>query len=193
MFDLEKVVHFFFEAGILQKMQRTGNIFLGTGNQTVASHSFRVAIIAYVLSRILKADSYKVVITALFHDIEESRTGDLNYLQQMYVKSEDEKALMDVIKGLPVEGEIKDFIKEYEGLNTLESQIVKDADTLELILFLKEELDKGNAQAKNWIDAAKRRLITDIARDLCSYIENGHYYDWWYGIRNDWENGSKKW
>ncbi|MGB9731388.1 MULTISPECIES: HD domain-containing protein [Calditerrivibrio] len=193
MFDLEKVVNFFFETGSLQKMQRSGNIFLGTGNQTVASHSFRVAIIAYVLSRILKADSYKVVITALFHDIEESRTGDLNYLQQMYVKSEDEKALIDVIKDLPVEGEIKDFIKEYEGLNTLESKIVKDADTLELILFLKEELDKGNNQAKNWIDTAKRRLITNLAKELCLYIENGHYYDWWYSIRNDWENGSKKW
>jgi len=71
--------------------------------------------------------------------------------------------------------------------------VAKDADTIELILYLKEQLDKGNAQAQNWIDAAKRRLITNLAKDLVAAIENCKYYEWWYNLKNDWENGSKQW
>lgn len=193
MNDLNRLVNFFFETGILQNLNRSGNIFLGSGKQTVASHVFRVAIIGYVLSKIVNANSHKVLLMCLFHDIEETRTGDLNYLQQMYVKSDDEKALKDLLNGLPIKDEIETILIEYAKLETLEAKIAKDADTLELILFLKEQLDKGNSQAQNWIDSAKKRLITGIAKELCIAIENENYYNWWYNMRDDWENGSKQW
>lgn len=193
MSDINRLANFLFETGILQNLKRSGNIFLGSGEQTVASHIFRVAIIGYLLSKVMNADSYKVILMCLFHDIEESRTGDLNYLQQIYVKSDDERALKELLNGLPIEEEIESILKEYAKLETLEAKIAKDADTLELILFLKEQLDKGNSQAQNWINSAKKRLITEIAKELCIAIENGKYYNWWYNMRDDWENGSKQW
>ncbi len=193
MNDLSRLANFFFETGILQNLKRSGNIFLGSGEQTVASHIFRVVIIGYVMSKIMNADSYKVILMCLFHDIEETRTGDLNYLQQMYIKSDDERALKDLLNGLPIKDEIETILKEYAKLETLEAKIAKDADSLELILFLKEQLDKGNPQAQNWINSARKRLITETAKELCVEIENGRYYNWWYNMRNDWENGSKQW
>jgi putative hydrolase of HD superfamily len=193
MNELNSVINFFFEMGVLQHTSRSGNIFLGSGTQNVASHVFRTAIIAYSLSIMMEADAGKTVLMALFHDNEETRTGDLNYLQQMYVKSNDEKAIKDQTKGLPFGDKIIELLKEYEKRETVEAKIAKDADTLELIFYLKEEKDKGNLQAQNWIDAARKRLVTDLAKRISMEMENISYYDWWYNIRDDWENGSKKW
>ncbi|MCX8085187.1 MAG: HD domain-containing protein [Calditerrivibrio sp.] len=193
MSDIDRVVNFFFEVGILQHVRRSGNVFLGSGEQTVASHIFRTVLIGYTMAKMASADPLKVILMTLFHDVEETRTGDLNYLQQMYVKSDDERALKDLLDGLPMSDEVYSIIKEYSAAETLEAKLAKDADTLELILFLKEQMDKGNKQAENWISAAKKRLITTLAKELAISIEKTNYYDWWYGIRNDWENGTKKW
>ncbi|WP_246798615.1 HD domain-containing protein [Deferribacter autotrophicus] len=190
---MDRIVDFFFETGILQQIQRSGIPFLGSGNQTIASHVFRTTVIGYILAKMKNINPYKVVLMCLFHDIEESRTGDLNYLQQKYVKSDDIKALNDVIKDLPGNDEIASLIKEFEEGKTLEAQLAKDADTIELLLFLKENLDNGNNQAANWIKHIRKRLITDIAKELAEEILVKNYFDWWYNIDTDWSKGSKRW
>ena len=70
---------FIYEVGLLNNFKRSGFDFLGTGSQNIASHSFRASIIAYLLAKRLKADENKAVILTLFHDIPETRTGDINY------------------------------------------------------------------------------------------------------------------
>jgi putative hydrolase of HD superfamily len=190
---MRDIINFFFETGFLQNLQRSGNNFLGSGNQTVASHVFRVTIIGYTISEILSADTKEVMTMCLFHDIEESRTGDLNYLQQRYVKSDDKKALNDCIKNIPIKNQISKIINEFEQLNSLESKIAKDADTLELILYLKEEFDKGNKEASEWIFYAKKRLITDIAKKMAEEIDNVPYNEWWKKLTNEWDKGTKTW
>ncbi|MBE9594109.1 MAG: HD domain-containing protein, partial [Proteobacteria bacterium] len=45
---MRNIINFLFEIGILKKTPRSGYQFLGTGNESVAEHSFRVAVIAYL-------------------------------------------------------------------------------------------------------------------------------------------------
>ncbi|MGA1861493.1 HD domain-containing protein [Deferribacter thermophilus] len=191
--SLTKLVDFFFETGLLQQLQRSGIPFLGSGSQTVASHIFRTTLIGYSIAKLADADITKVILMCLFHDIEETRIGDLNYLQQKYVISDDKKALYDLLELLPFKEEIAKIIKEYEEQKTLEAKIAKDADTLELILFLKENLDKGNEQALFWIKNAQKRLKTSFAKKIFDIIMERKYYDWWQSIENDWTNGNKTW
>lgn len=193
MKDDGRIVNFFFEAGFLQNLQRTGIPYLGSGQQSVAEHSFRTTVIGYTLASMLGADVNKVLKMCLFHDLEEARTGDLNYLQQRYVESDDEKALKHALRGLPMESELLDVIGEFAAQETLEAKVAKDADALELIMFLKEQQDKGNEQAANWIKAAVRRLKTEKAVQLAETIMETRYYEWWYGDGNGWENGTKHW
>jgi putative hydrolase of HD superfamily len=193
MGDDSSIVKFFFEAGFLQNLQRTGIPYLGSGDQNVAAHSFRVTVIGYTMAVMLGADSSKVLKMCLFHDLEEARTGDLNYLQQKYVNSDDDKALRHALHGLPVEAEVTELISEFAEQKTLEAQIAKDADVLELIMFLKEQLDKGNEQARNWIKSALKRLKTEKGRELAVSMLETMYYEWWYGSDDEWENGSKNW
>lgn len=188
-----RIANFFFEAGMLGHMQRSGIRHLGSGEQSVASHVFRTSVIGYTLAVKSGADASKVMMMCMFHDIEETRTGDLNYLEQRYVKSDDERALRDVLAGLPIEDEVQALLKEYAEQSTEEAVLAKDADNLELITFLKEELDKGNAQAENWMRAALKRLKTDIAVKTAEAVLETMYYEWWYNLDEHWKDGSKKW
>ncbi|MDK2792151.1 MAG: hypothetical protein PWQ25_1014 [Deferribacteres bacterium] len=191
--SIQGIVNFIFEASVLQNMQRSGNVFLGSGKQTVGSHIFRTILIGFLLSKLANADTGKVMQMCLFHDIEETRTGDLNYLQQKYVKSDDRKALENAVDNLPSKDDILELVNEYEALKTIEAKLAKDADTLELLFYLKEELDKGNLQAENWINHAQKRLITDVAKKLLPGLKNTKYYDWWYNLSNEWDKGNKRW
>jgi putative hydrolase of HD superfamily len=184
---------FFYELGILQTMKRSGQDYLGSGTQSIADHIFRTAMIGFTMAKMAGCDADKVLKMCMFHDLEESRTGDLNYLQQNYVESDDEKALDHVIQGLPIEGEVNVCIDEYAAQQTQEALIAKDADTLELIFFLKEQLDKGNSQAENWINASKQRLKTDIAKEILQSAMERMYYEWWYSKDENWRRGSKNW
>jgi len=191
--SLDRLANFFFEAGMLQKMERSGNKFLGSGNASVADHSFRTAIIGFTMARRAGADAFKVMAMCMFHDLEEARTGDLNYLEQRYCQSDDKRALSDALKNLPIENEVHSLIEEYSALETMEAKIAKDADTLELIFFLKEEKDKGNQQADNWLRGTLLRLLTDEAKKLAEAAMEVMYYEWWYNLDEEWKSGSKDW
>lgn len=81
-----QIVAFIFETGLLNRFKRSGFDFLGTGNQNISSHSYRTAIISYILAERLNADSDRAVLLSLFHDIPETRTGDINYFQKHYTE-----------------------------------------------------------------------------------------------------------
>lgn len=179
--------------GALQRMPRTGHIYLGTGSMTVAEHVFRTVMIGYTLAKMENADTAKVMLMCQFHDVEEARAGDLNYLQQRYVKSDDEKALHDSMRGLPFADDIHAALAEYAAQESREAVLAKEADVLELVCMLKEELDKGNRQAENWLSHAQQRLKTETGQQLFRQIMETAYFDWWYRKDHDWENGTKQW
>lgn len=192
--DRERISNFFYEVGLLQTLRRSGQDFLGSGNQSVADHSFRVAVMGYTLGRMLGINADKVLKMCLFHDLEEARTGDLNYLQQAYVESDDEKALRHAVEGLPIERDILELIEEYAAQETPEAQAAKDADVLELLFFLKEQKDKGNQQAENWIRATEKRLKTGLARQIFEAASDIMHYEWWYNRKDEnWKRGNKNW
>ena len=70
-------------------------------------------------------------------------------------------------------------MKEYEERKSKESLIAKDADNMEWILSLKEQLDTGNSRAKSWVESAIRRLKTESAKNLAKAILETDSNDWW--------------
>ena len=183
----KNIVNFFFEAGMLSKTPRSGFQFLGTGEQSVAEHSFRVAVIGFALAKLAgDVNVFKVVRMCLFHDLPETRTGDLNYVNKHYVEARESEAIRDLASTLPFGEEIEELLTELENNNTREAQLVHDADQLELILELKEQLDLGNQYASRWIHFAKERLKTDIGKKLADQITNTDSSAWWFEGRDHW-------
>ncbi len=189
MRDIEKegIANFLFELGMLKKIQRSGYTFLGSGRESIADHSFRVAIIAHVLALISGyEDPCKVVIMALLHDVHEARTGDQNYVNKQYVKVEEERAFLDATEKLPWKELYRDYWQEYRNGNSEAARIVKDADQLDLLLELKEQKDLGNVYAKKWIEYLLKRLNTSCAKELAEAIMNSDWTDWWFKNHDDW-------
>jgi putative hydrolase of HD superfamily len=189
---MKALVNFLFEAGMLKETPRTGYQFLGSGRESVADHSFRMAIIGYILSRQEEADPLRTVLMCLFHDIHEARTGDQNYVNKQYNEVNEEKAIGDMARGLPFGEEIISLTRDYKLGESLEARISKDADQLDLILELKKQQDLGNPYAAEWLSYAVKRLITKGAKEMAGEILDTDWTDWWFEKKTElWVNAPK--
>src|SRR2546422_11260389 len=96
-------VAFLFEMGTLRHVARTWRQFGGLDFANVAEHSFRVAWIAMALAAEENADIGRVAQLALLHDLPESRTGDVNYVQRMHTVRNEDSALADTLEETSIE------------------------------------------------------------------------------------------
>jgi putative hydrolase of HD superfamily len=191
----DPVVDFLFEVGILAKTPRSWSAFLGSGQQSVAEHINRVVYIGFCLGHLNgKVDIGRIIQMCQFHDVTESRISDLNYVHQKYTESLEEKAEQDLIKSLSFGDKIGELLMEYHEKKTYESLLAKDADNLELLLSLKEQIDIGNERAKTWVSPTIGRLKTEEAKSLAEKILEIDSDHWWFGDKNDswWVNRNKK-
>lgn len=192
---MKTIIHFLFEAGMLKKTPRTGYQFLGSGEESVAEHTFRVTCIGYVLARLAQqpVDEMRLLKMCLFHDLPEARTGDHNYVNKKYVSIDEEKAIRDMTDPLPFGDEMADLIREFNGQETLEAKYASDADQLDFLLQLKESGDLGNRYAEDWIRAVFKRLQTEEAKGLAKEIVVTDSNAWWFQDKEDpwWVRGGK--
>lgn len=189
---MKPIANFLFEVGMLKRTPRSGYPFLGSGQESVAEHSFRTTIIGYILSLAHEeADTHRTVMMCLTHDLPEARTGDLNYVNKQYVEANEEKAIRDLASGLPFGKEIEDLILEYNKGQTIESKLAHDADQLDLILELKEQLDLGNKYAPEWLHFAIQRVQTEAAKEMTEAILDTDRTEWWFEKRTElWVNNN---
>src|SRR5689334_17747377 len=184
--DLKPMVNLLFEVGILAKSPRTGFHFLGSGQQSIAEHTNRVCYVGFVLAMLDgEADAGKVMQMCLLHDLAEARTGDLNYVHQKYVEADEEKAIKELLDTLDFGGDIMKVLKEYKDRKSQEAILAKDADNIEWLLSLKEQVDIGNTRAATWLPSALKRLKTPVAQALAEKIMETKSDEWWFGDQND--------
>jgi 5'-deoxynucleotidase YfbR-like HD superfamily hydrolase len=102
---MQSLVHLMNEIGMLAHIPRSGYAFLGAGKQSVAEHSHRMALVAYILARksTEPVDMAKLLLMCLLHDLPEARTGDLNYVNKRYVEANEDKVIEE-LKGINAVG-----------------------------------------------------------------------------------------
>jgi len=185
---VDRVTNFLFEVGMLKRTPRSGWHFLpGAEGESVAEHVFRMTIVAWALARLEpEIDANRVIEMALFHDLPEARTGDLNYVHQKYTEVDEARAARHQTEGLPFGAELEDLITEYREGITREAVIAHDADQLEMLLSLKERLDGGATAAEEWVPFVLKRLQTDTAKELAEKILSSHAHNWWFDRDSDW-------
>lgn len=191
---MKSIVNLLFETGMLKKTPRSGFQFLGSGCESVAEHILSTLFIAYTLCKLEEdADELKVLRICLMHDLPEARTGDMNYVNKKYVTVDEAKAVRELTAPLSFGDEIKGAITEFNEMATKESLIAHDADQLSLILELKEHGDLGNKYSAEWIEFARKRLITESAKKIANTIIDTDSTEWWFKDKSDWWiNGNRK-
>jgi len=184
---------------MLSRIPRSGFAFLGTGKQSVAEHVFRAMNIAWLLHKRMgePVEIAHLLQIVMFHDLPEARTGmpaqsldtfgtgDLNYENQKYVRVDEEKLFREMETELPYGAEIVACAREFEERQTLAARIAYDADQLEFLVTVKEELDKGNPLANDWLNIAMARLKSDAAKQLAQEIVATRSDEWWFHNKND--------
>ncbi len=129
----------------LKELKRTGWVQRNIENpESVADHSFMLAILAYVYSEKLGLDSEKAVKMALVHDICEVYSGDIadrvrdedQVVPDLQKRELERQGLKKLVSLLPEDlaKEIYELWEEFEYRKSEEAKLVKDLDKLEMCL-----------------------------------------------------------
>lgn len=183
---IERIADLFFEAGTLRKIARSHRQTLLTDDlsDNIASHSFRVALIAYFLAKLEKADPYKTLVMALFHDFEESRSGDQNWVHKRYTTVDEDQIIKDQVKDIVDDNELHQIEQEYEKRVSTEAKLAKDADYIDQILLLKEYSRAGNKEADAWLvdNQQRKKIWSKAGKKLADTVLNTEVDHWWLSL-----------
>jgi putative hydrolase of HD superfamily len=145
----------------------------------------RAAQIGYILAHLENYPNLeKISAMLVFHEMAESRTGDINRVEGRYLEKKKEQAAQEQTKPLGKIGEeILALWQEAEDDKSAAGQIAKDADMLEHSLTAKEYIEKGYKHAQNWIDNTEKGLKTEAAKKLIKQLQQTDSNSWWQGLK----------
>ncbi len=181
------IIGFAYEAGYLKRTPRTGWQFAAVPNpESVAEHSFRVGVLAYVIAAQEGGNPDRAAALGLFHDLPETRIGDIPKVAKHYVKTPTpQQVVKDQVAELPdiVARHIAELIAEHEAAKTpeatLEARCSRDADKLECLLQAREYEMAGNTELEPWITGMAAAVSTDTGKRLAAAALKLSPAIWW--------------
>ncbi len=176
------ILNFLKTAANLKKISRQGWMDkLSLDNpESVADHSYSMAIMGMVISDLQNYDSEKIIKMILLHDLAESKIGDhtpeqLNKEEKMKLEN---NAFDEIIKNLPnlIKLQYLQIWQEYQENNSPESKIVHQIDKLEMALQAQIYEKDGHSKDKleSFFESARiditdpklKELFTKIIKDM---------------------------
>lgn len=191
MTDQNHLTSFIYEAANVKRMLRTGWQRLGDNEEGVGEHSFMTAVIAYLMAREMNAKKdptravsmEKVLLMSIFHDFHEGRTGEMDKMAKRYMTRHEDKANEDIFRGF--DDVLLNLLNEYEARQSLEAQIVYEANVIAFGVECRILMEKGNTHAKEWMDANSLRVRLPESIELMTSIAQTDSQDWWKRIRDE--------
>jgi putative hydrolases of HD superfamily len=144
----------FAAAGKLKALKRRGWVKAGIlDGESVADHTFRMAIIGAYLADLMKLDPGKIMRMCLIHDIAESEIGDVTpeekSSEESHKSKEDEvaKSIFDTLPPKIRKQLLQDW-NELMGNRTNEAKLVWQIDKLEMGLTMKDYMRSSGDKKK---------------------------------------------
>lgn len=175
----------------LKNLDRTGWSLRGLAPRTesVAAHSFGVAVTAMILADHLVAQGIQVDVSrvlrmALLHDWSEARIGDMPRTAAQYFGSDARRsaelaAFEDIVEESEASAELyRGLYADYEQRSSLEARLVKAADVIDLLVEVLA-LEKAGAKGLDefWdvahygdfqLEGPARDVVTEMVKELLS-------------------------
>jgi putative hydrolase of HD superfamily len=173
----------FLEAGKLKRLPRMGWLLRGIKNpESVADHTYRVALITLVLADMLKErgveiDVEKALKISILHDLGEAKITDLPLEAQRYIdkKKAEKKAIMELLISLNSRSlEYFKLFEEYEEETSLEGRLVRFADKLEMLIQAYEYEKSGIQNLEEFwkaLEYLKQSEFYDYFKELIDELE----------------------
>lgn len=182
----EDVVDFLFEMGMLKRVSREGWKLIGIRTpESVSEHSLRAAQIGYILAIMEGYDNPEQICCMLvFHDIGESRIGDLHKVANRYTTADEKQVVNDQLRHLDEIGEnIFSLWQQVETQENIAGKIAKDADLLELAVTACEYKQNGYHGSTDWLEKTTKRMQTTSGKQLLEALVQGDPNHWWQGLK----------
>jgi putative hydrolase of HD superfamily len=180
--ELEGMIGYLYELGLLKRLPRAGWLVAGIDHpESVAEHSFRTAIIGYLLAGIEGADPARTALLCLFHDTQESRIGDVPLVGKRYVvTAPNPQVTADQVAAFPEEiGEaVRALVDDYERQDSAEARLARDADKLECLIQAREYQAQGH-DVQPWVESAAAALRSETARRFADAFRQARPDQWW--------------
>jgi putative hydrolase of HD superfamily len=168
--ELEETVKLAHEWGALKQLPRTGWTRAGVQQpESVAAHTARTAMLAWLIAGLAGANQDRAATLGLFHDSQESRTGDLDHVGRNYLQPVgNEQITSDQAAALPqpLAAGLRRLVGEYEGRASREAECARDADKLDMLLQALEYREAGWRNLDPFIQTAATALRTPSGRRL---------------------------
>jgi putative hydrolase of HD superfamily len=143
--------------------------------ESVADHSFRMALLGVHFSVSTGLDQSKVLRMCLIHDLAESRIGDLmpeDKISEAAHREEENRTILEIFSTLPEN--TKDLLtgdwQELLDSKTRESKVVWMLDKLEMGLQAKEYAENGHGKLKLRQFDPSKKLDKEMAQILDDYL-----------------------
>lgn len=185
---MKELAYYAFEVGLLKRIRRTGWWVAGVKDpESVAEHTFRTAVLGYILAILEGADPQKTAVLCLFHDVQETRVGDRHRINLRYLGSEEaeSKAFCDQLDRLPqkVRPHLLSILREWREGITAEARLALDADRLECLVQAREYQTQGCSSVSEWIHNSYSQLQSPSARKLAEICMEMDPKDWWHDLK----------
>ena len=137
------ILDFFTIAANLKNIPRQGWVdkLSNETPESVADHSYSMAIMSMVISDLENYDSEKILKMVLLHDLAESKIGDYTpeQISKEKKKELENKAFFEIVEVLPdvIKTQYLGIWNEYQENNSPESNLVHQIDKLEMALQAK--------------------------------------------------------
>jgi len=172
------ILDFFKTAANLKKIPRQGWIDkLSINNpESVADHSYSMAVIGMVISDIENQDSEKILKMILLHDLAESKIGDFTpgQLSKERKKDLENNAFYQITKKLPdmIKLEYLKIWNEYQENTSPESKLVHQMDKLEMALQAKSYQNDGHTfkELESFFESAKVDITNPRLKEIFTEI-----------------------
>lgn len=186
--NYNEIAKYLYELGHLKRIKRTGWWLAGIKDpESVAEHSYRTAILGYLLASLDGADPKETAMICLFHDAGEARIIDLPRVARRYIplNNGEEEAVAEQATRLPedIAKEVVTFFHKYEERAMREAVLAKDADLLECIVQAREYQTQGYTDVDDWIRSCYAGLTTEVAKSLADACLATEPKDWWQGLK----------
>jgi len=173
------LVEDFFQSVLnLKNIQRTGwkkNLDLKNG-ESVADHSFSMALMSMILSDLHHLDTNKILRMALLHDLAESKIGDLapDEIEKLEKIDKENQTMEKILNDLPsvLRKEYHKIWLEYQTRKSQESVFVHEIDKLEMAFQAIEYLKKGHSKKnlQTFINSAKTEIKNEHLRNILNKL-----------------------
>ena len=184
---MKNFVQFFHEVGRLKDIPRRGWVLIGEKNPaSIADHSFRMAIMAWVLAKKKKKVNFeKIIKMSLIHDLCELYAGDITPYDYGHLpkNKKDWPKAFDKWPRFSQPEKIKNFLEKHkrEKESLLKTTQGLPEDVKREIMHLWQEYDKGLSQEARFVRQINRLETLLQAFEYGQESKCRPFNSWWIG------------